>query len=156
MPWIANPTYDGSPPGKGLACYSLDLRCWDENVRHSALLGAETLLWWRKDSKSTIAETERLEALMVDINANTGGKVARTLVSRPLAFDAAWVLSGAVRQDGKAVWRVSMAPSCPGIVNRSTGQVLKPTEASLGAWIITETTQEPLFDQIGPASSLPR
>jgi hypothetical protein len=156
MPWIANPSYDGSPPGKGLACYPTDLRCWDENIRHSALLGTETLLWWRKDGASTIAETERLEALMADINANAGGKVSRTLVSRPLAFDASWVLSGAIRQDGKAVWRVSMAPTCPGIVNRSNGQVLKPTEDSLGTWIVTETDQEPAFDPINPSSATTR
>jgi hypothetical protein len=156
MPWIANPSYDGSPPGKGLACYPMDIRCWDENIRHSALLGIQTFLWWRKDSSSTNAETERLESLMADINANAGGKVFRTLVSRPLAFNASWVLSGAIRQDGKAVWRVSVAPSCPGIVNRSNGQVLKPAEDSLGIWIVTETDQEPAFDPINSPSATAR
>jgi hypothetical protein len=66
------------------------------------------------------------------------------------------VLSGAIRQDGKAVWRVSVAPSCPGIVNRSNGQVLKPAEDSLGIWIVTETDQEPAFDPINSPSATAR
>lgn len=143
MPWIANPSYDGNPSGKGLAQYPNDARCWEENIRHVVLAGAEALIWWRRDSKSSDAENLMFDRLMDEVNSKTNGRVFRPLEVKPLRFDSRWLVSGAIRGDGKVIWRVAVSPDCPGVVIQATGQVIRPTVSSLGEWIVADT-QQPL------------
>ena len=143
IPWIANPSYDGMPSGKGLGCFPKDLRCYDENIKHLAMLGSEVLLWWRNDSVSLPEEGERIEQLLVDINRATNGRVCSALVSSPIALDSEYLLSGGTSGQGKSVWRLTLSPDCKGVRDRSSGIIYRSTPDTLGFWILRDTVERP-------------
>ncbi len=144
MPWIALPTYAGDLPG--LVGYPEDRRLWSEMVRHYALFGTSVFLWWNTTSLPGPGGTsvpalgrdqmaKDLNALMLEINGQTGGLVQRTISTVPVSFRASIVTSGAVLTDGTRLWRVTVQPGIRRIKESFGGSVLEIPAGELGVWI---------------------
>lgn len=140
MPWLANPEYAGDDSRNPVVGFARDLRCYDENVRHAALLGVPTFLWWRRDGRSTMPETRRLDALISDINSRTLGRIKQPADVEPISFLSEVVVSGGRRHDGKWLWRVTASPEVEALREMSTGHEWSPTAETLGFWV--ETTDK--------------
>lgn len=152
MPWIAPVTYPGDVVGT--VGYPKDPRCWDEMIRHYALLGTSVFLWWNPTSvpvpvgspiliKDLGAQGERLDRVLEDINRNTGGRVARTAACPPISFSASVVVTGALGNDGKFVWRVSAPPGTTALRDQATDRIYPLQSGELGVWLHTSTSTPP-------------
>jgi|LauGreDrversion4_2_1035121.scaffolds.fasta_scaffold61958_4 hypothetical protein len=76
-----------------------------------------------------------LNALMLEINGQTGGLVQRTISTVPVSFRASIVTSGAVLTDGTRLWRVTVQPGIRRIKESFGGSVLEIPAGELGVWI---------------------
>ncbi len=140
MPWIANPSYAGDDPSNPVVAFPQDLRCYDENVRHAALLGVPTFLWWRSNGESSTPDTRRLDDLVTEINARTLGRITQPADVEPISFLGEVVVSGGRRHDGKWVWRVTASPDVALLREVGTGREWAPTADTIGFWV--ETTEK--------------
>lgn len=152
MPWIAPVTYPGDVVGT--VGYPQDPRCWDEMIRHYALLGTSVFLWWNPTSipvpvgspiliKDLGPQGERLDRILEDINRYTAGRVARTVDCSPISLSASLVVTGAVRSDGQFVWRVSAPPGTTALRDQANGRIYPLQNGELGAWLQTTTSTAP-------------
>jgi hypothetical protein len=146
LPWIANPSYRGDDPRNPVVPFPLDLRCYDENVRHSALLGTQTFLWWRADSESSPSDTARIDALVSEINARTLGRIAEPADVEPISFLSEVVVTGGRRHDGTWVWRVTAAPGVALLRESGTGKEWAPNADTLGFWVQTAEKIAPSWE----------
>jgi hypothetical protein len=153
-PWIAPRYYAGDKPG--FVGYPEDPRCYREMLRHYALLGASVFLWWNTTALpgpggTTVPITDRdalaaeMDALMAEINARTGGVVGSTVGSEPISFEATVIVTGAVRTDGKRIWRISARPDVRVLRNAATGEVVALAADDIGFWIERDDATVPLF-----------
>jgi len=155
LPWIANPTYPGDEPRKPVVPFPNDLRCYDETIRHAALACVPTFLWWRSNSMSTETETERLDALISDINQNTLGRIKQTADVAPVSFLSEMVVSGGRRHDGKWVWRVTASPEVALLREVGTGREWAPTADTLGFWVETAEKVAPKWEVVRKRAPAP-
>ena len=150
-PWIALRYDAGDTPGFG--GYPEDQRCYREMLRHYALLGTSVFLWWnttalpRPDGTSgPITDRDALatemDGTMTEINARTGGVVRSTIGSEPISFEATVVITGAVRADGRCIWRVSARPDVRALRNVVTGEVVTLPGDEIGFWVERDDATE--------------
>ena len=148
MPWIANASYPGDDPAKPVVAFPRDLRCYDENVRHAALLGVPTFLWWRANGESSESDTRRLDDLVTEINARTLGRIRQPANVEPISFLSEVVVTGGRRHDGKWVWRVSASPEVAALRETGTGKEWMPTPDMLGFWVETAEREAPQWEVV--------
>jgi hypothetical protein len=146
MPWIANPSYPGDAPEKPVVAFPRDLRCYDENIRHAALLGVPTFLWWRQDGKSSPSDNDRVDGLISEINAHTLGRIKEPADVEPISFLSEVVVTGGRRHDGKWLWRVTVSPEVAALHEAGTGREWAPTAESLGFWVETAENTAPKWE----------
>ena len=146
MPWIANASYPGDDPARPVVAFPQDLRCYDENVRHAALLGVPTFLWWRANSESSASDTRRLDDLVTEINASTLGRIKQPAEVSPISFLSEVVVSGGRRHDGKWIWRVTASPEIALLREIGTGREWAPTADTIGFWVETAEKVAPKWD----------
>lgn len=146
MPWIANLSYQGDDPKQYLVGFPLDPRCYDENVRHAALLGVRNFLWWRASSASTAAETERLDRLISEFNAVALGRIVKPSTADPVDYRTQVLVSGGQRHDGKWLWRVTASPDVAKLKDPTSGVTVDIGPENLGFWRITDTAEAPRFE----------
>jgi hypothetical protein len=146
MPWIANPSYAGDDPANPIVPFPKDLRTYDESIRHAALLGVPTFLWWRQDSKSSPADTSRIDWLVSEINARTLGRIKEAADVAPISFLSEVVVSGGRRHDGRWLWRVSASPEVAALREAGTGKEWVPTPDTLGFWVETAERVAPRWE----------
>jgi hypothetical protein len=146
MPWIANPSYAGDDPLNPVVPFPLDLRCYDENVRHAALLGVQTFLWWRANGESSAADTSRVDGLVSEINAHTLGRIKAPADVEPISFLSEVVVTGGRRHDGKWLWRVTASPEVATLREAGTGREWTPTADTLGFWVETAEKTAPKWE----------
>jgi hypothetical protein len=140
VPWVAHLSYEGDVAGAGFVGFPKDPRCYDENVRHVALLGTPTFLWWRSMEAPPQPDTSRLDALISDINAHTLGRIKEPADVNPVSFLSEVVVTGGRRHDGTWMWRVSASPEVAMLREVGTGREWAPTAETLGFWV--ETTEK--------------
>jgi hypothetical protein len=142
LPWIAHLSFEGATAGAGIVGFPNDPRCYDENVRHVALLGTPTLLWWRSMEAPPQPDTSRLDALVSEINTHTLGRIKEPADVDPVSFLSEVVVTGGRRHDGKWVWRVSASPDVAMLREVGTGREWAPTVETLGFWVETAEKAE--------------
>ena len=151
LPWIAHPSYDGTPSGKGLVGFPTDLRCYDEHIRHLVLLGAPMLLWWRNPTDHPETDANRLNQLISDANVICHGRVSEPTTLAPISFLSDYVISGARRRDGKWIWRLSISPRVTEVIDAGTRLRVLIPDGSLGTWIVTDSASVPNVEvRLGP------
>jgi hypothetical protein len=159
MPWVALRTYAGDTPG--FVGYPAAPEYWSEMVRHYALLGTSAFLWWNTTSLpgpggTSVPATGRDEmarefnVLVTDINARTRGVVGRTVTSEPIAFDAPIIVTGAIRIDGRRIWRVTARPGIRRLRDSQSGEVVELPEGQPGFWLESNDDREPRFVVAAP------
>jgi hypothetical protein len=126
--------------------FPLDLRCYDENVRHAALLGVRTFLWWRVNGESSAADTSRVDGLISEINAHTLDRIKEPADVEPISFLSEVVVSGGRRHDGKWLWRVTASPDVAALREVGTGREWAPTADTLGFWVETADKTAPRWE----------
>jgi hypothetical protein len=135
IPWIAHLSYEGDTAGKSIVSFPKDPRCYDENVRHVALMGTPTFLWWRSMELPPEPDTSRLDAVISEINGWTLGRIKEPADVEPISFLSEVVVSGGRRHDGKWVWRVSASPEVALLREVGTGREWATTADTLGFWV---------------------
>jgi hypothetical protein len=143
LPWIAHASYDGTPSNRGFVGFPQDLRCYDEHVRHLAVLGAGPILWWRNPTENPEPDAIRLDRLLSDVNANCLGKVIRPVSTEAISFLSDIVVTGALRRDGKYVWRISASPKVREVSIGVDRRRVQLSADSLGLWYLTDTATPP-------------
>ncbi|MFM8817886.1 MAG: hypothetical protein ACKOHI_08480, partial [Phycisphaerales bacterium] len=103
VPWIAHLSYEGDVAGAGFVGFPKDPRCYDENLRHVALLGTPTFLWWRSMEAPPEPDTSRLDAVISEINGRTLGRIKLPADVEPISFLSDVVVTGGRRHDGRWV-----------------------------------------------------
>jgi hypothetical protein len=146
MPWIANPSYAGDDTANPIVPFPKDLRTYDESVRHAALLGVPTFLWWRQDSNSSAADTVRIDRLVSEINSRTLGRIKEAADVQPISFLSEVVVSGGHRHDGTWLWRVTVSPEVALLREVGTGREWAPTADTLGFWVETADKTAPKWE----------
>ena len=86
-----------------------------------------------------------MDAIMTEINARTGGVVRSTIGSEPISFEATVIVTGAVRADGKRIWRVSARPDIRALRNAATGEIVTLAGEEIGLWVERDDATEPSF-----------
>lgn len=156
-PWIALQAWPGDKPD--LVGYPKDQRYHDEMVRHLALMGAETFLYWNPEKMPessgggqapwTAADhaacAQRLNEVLREVNARTGGVVASTQTREAIRFDAAMVTSGALRKDGRWVWRTTVRDDVIELRSVRNGAGVPLEHNSRGRWDVTDTPVPPAY-----------
>jgi hypothetical protein len=153
-PWIAPRHYAGDTPG--VVGYPEDPRCYREMLRHYALLGTSVFLWWNTTALpgpggTSVPITDRdalameMDGTMAEINARTRGVVRSTIGSEPISFEATVVITGAVRADGRCIWRVSARPDVRALRNAATGEVVTLPGDEIGFWFERDDATVPSF-----------
>ena len=156
-PWIAPFTYPGDQ--RGTVGYPDDTRCWDEMIRHYALLGTSVFLWWNPESvpvpggkviqiPELASQPRRIDALMREVNARLGGPVAATVDASPIPFSSDLVLTGARTRAGKYVWRATVRPGIGMVRDADSGATIAVEEGTLGAWIETAVATPPRLQAV--------
>lgn len=143
LPWVAHASYDGTPSGKGFVGFPVDLRCYDEHIRHTILLGAQVLLWWRNPTDHPEPDAYRLNQIISDSNEHCLGRILKPVSLESVSFLAHSVLSGAQRVDGKWIWRISVSPRVYEVKDAKTGERIEIPQGTLGVWKMTDTADPP-------------
>jgi hypothetical protein len=146
LPWIAHLSYEGDIAGAGLVGFPKDPRCYDENLRHVALMGVPTFLWWRAMSDVPQPDTSRLDAVVSEINAHTLGRIKEPAEVEPISFLSEVVVTGGRRHDGKWLWRVTASPEVAALREVGTGREWAPTADTLGFWVETAERTAPRWE----------
>ncbi len=141
-PWIAWRGYAGDganrPPATiGRTPY------YEELVRHLALAGCDTFLFWNPhpwradqdpESLSTARDEHLLDDLLADLNTRLAGQVREPVSSEALAWDAP-VLATGLRVDDLIHWRLTVPEGTREVVGQLNGQpVTIPIDDGVGAW----------------------
>lgn len=154
-PWVAQPAWTGD---RGEVPYPIDQRCWDEMVRHVALLGTEYFHYWNppeafaKRGGDGIAQriadqcSQRFASVLRDINSATRGRVVDSASTKPISLGAEVVTTGAKRIDGKWVWRTSVRPGVRALRDRKSRAVVELASNELGRWDVTEEPTPPDYE----------
>ncbi len=154
-PWVAQPAWSGD---RGEVPYPTDQRCWDEMVRHVALLGTEFFHYWNppeafaKRGGDGIAQriadqcSQRFALVLRDINSVTRGRVVESASTKPISLRAEVVTTGAKRVDGKWVWRTSARPGVRALRDRKSRAVVELASNELGRWDVTEEPTPPDYE----------
>jgi hypothetical protein len=146
VPWIAHVSYEGDVAGAGIVGFPKDPRCYDENLRHVALLGTPTFLWWRSMEVTPEPDTSRLDAVISEINGRTLGRIREPADVEPISFLSEVVVAGGRRHDGRWVWRVSASPEVALLREVGTGREWAPTADTLGFWVDTAEKVAPRWE----------
>jgi hypothetical protein len=146
IPWIANPGYEGDDPKNPVVGFVSDLRTYDENIRHVALLGVPTILWWRSSGESTPLETERIDRLVAEVNERGLGRIREPADVEPISFLSEVVVTGGRRHDGKWLWRVTASQEVAALREVGTGREWAPTADTLGFWVETADRTAPRWE----------
>jgi hypothetical protein len=146
LPWIAHLSYEGDIAGAGLVGFPKDPRCYDENLRHVALMGVPTFLWWRAMGDVPQPDTSRLDAVVSEINAHTLGRIKEPAEVEPISFLSEVVVTGGRRHDGKWLWRVTASPEVAALREVGTGREWTPTADTLGFWVETAENTAPRWE----------
>ena len=163
QPWVAIQLWKGRIAG--FVSYPSDMRYHDEMVRHYALLGTETFLYWNPtasqlggESNWTEAEraacARRFDAAIDDINRRTLGVVDSTTTVEAVRFDARILTTGARRIDGKWIWRTTVHPDVHVLRNAFTGASVPLDASGIGRWDITDTATPPVFTEPSSRSKI--
>jgi hypothetical protein len=146
IPWIAHLSYEGDSPGQSIVSFPKDPRCYDENLRHVALMGVPTFLWWRAMGDVPQPDTSRLDAVVSEINAHTLGRIKEPAEVEPISFLSEVVVTGGRRHDGKWLWRVTASPEVAALREAGTGREWSPTADTLGFWVKTAEKTAPRWE----------
>ena len=146
LPWIAHLSYEGDVAGAGIVGFPKDPRCYDENLRHVALMGVPTFLWWRAMSDVPQPDTSRLDAVVTEINAHTLGRIKEPADVEPISFLSEVVVTGGRRHDGKWLWRVTASPEVAALREVGSGREWAPTADTLGFWVETAEKTAPRWE----------
>jgi hypothetical protein len=160
QPWVALQVWSGDRAGT--VGYPSDPSYHDEMVRHLALLGAETILYWNPVSMPqssgggatpwTASEHEeaarRLNRVLRDVNRQSGGVVRSTHATNAIRFDAEMVVTGAQRHDGKWVWRTTVREDVVGLRDTRNGRAVSLELDGRGRWDVTSTSVAPAYAPI--------
>jgi hypothetical protein len=146
IPWIANPSFAGDDPKNPVVGFVQDLRAYDENVRHVALLGVPTILWWRSGEASTASETDRVDQLVAEINRHALGRIKEPADVEPISFLSEVLVTGGRRHDGKWLWRVTASPEVAALREVGSGREWAPTADTLGFWVETAEKTAPKWE----------
>lgn len=161
--WIALQSWRGRVAG--FVPYPSDLRYHDEMIRHYALLGTETFLYWNPDpvpgdpqmnfsEADRTAGATRLNGVLADLNTRLDGVIVNVATTAALRFDSKIVTSGAQRRDGKWIWRTTVDPTVRRIRDQTTGAIANLDATGVGRWDITDTNVAPRFAVDAAVSSL--
>ncbi len=157
QPWIALQAWPGDKPDQ--VGYPKDKRYHDELVRHLALMGTEVFLYWNPETMPassggglapwTAADHAacalRLNEVLREVNARTGGVVVSTQTRNAIRFDAALLTSGALRQDGRWVWRTTVRDDVVEVRAVRNGATIALEPNTRGRWDVTDSPVAPAY-----------
>jgi hypothetical protein len=122
-------------------------------------MGTEVFLYWNPETMPassggglapwTAADHAacalRLNEVLREVNARTGGVVVSTQTRNAIRFDAALLTSGALRQDGRWVWRTTVRDDVVEVRAVRNGATIALEPNTRGRWDVTDSPVAPAY-----------